>query len=198
MLFRFNPNTISTDSLMLLGFTEKQAQSIDAYRLKGGRYHRVGDFGTSYVVGKDIFNRLKDYIDIPLLDINAADSAAFDALPGIGAYYAAKMVSQREALGGWYCCKEQLLDIWNFGEERYEGLQDLVFVKPEDAAKGKFDIWTASEDEMKAHPYIRSWKIAHNIVLYRNSTPQSEHTLDHLVSAGILTPDSATALSKIQ
>ena len=35
--FRFDPNTVSVDDLMRLGFTQKQAQSIDNYRQKGFR-----------------------------------------------------------------------------------------------------------------------------------------------------------------
>jgi len=42
--FPFDPNTVSISDLQRLGFSEKQAQSIDNYRLKGGRFHRASDF----------------------------------------------------------------------------------------------------------------------------------------------------------
>ena len=45
--FRFNPNTVSLDDLMRLGFSEKQAQSIINYREKGGRFRRPADFAKS-------------------------------------------------------------------------------------------------------------------------------------------------------
>ena len=54
--FKFNPNTVSVDDLMRLGFSEKQAQSIDNYRRKGGRFRRKSDFARSYVVA-DSFDR---------------------------------------------------------------------------------------------------------------------------------------------
>ncbi len=38
--FRFDPNTASLDDLMRLGFSLKQAESIDNYRKKGGRFLR--------------------------------------------------------------------------------------------------------------------------------------------------------------
>ena len=127
--FPFDPNTISLEDLQRLGFSQKQAQSIVNYRNAGGRFHRPSDFAKSFVVADSVFRRLEPFINIPRLDINAADSAAFDQLPGIGPYYAAKMVEYREELQG-YTIPEQLLDIWNFGQERLDGLIDLIEVGP--------------------------------------------------------------------
>ena len=59
--FRFNPNTVSVSDLCRLGFTEKQAESIDLYRRKGGRFWRPSDFAKSYVVSDTLFRRLKKY-----------------------------------------------------------------------------------------------------------------------------------------
>ena len=108
--FRFNPNTVSQEDLQRLGFSEKQALSILHYREKGGRFRRPSDFAKSYVVADSVYRRLAPYIDIPRVDINRADSALFETLPGIGPYFAGKMVHYREALGG-YSCKEQLMEI---------------------------------------------------------------------------------------
>ena len=108
--FRFNPNTATVEELCRLGFTPKQAQAIDNYRKKGGRFNRKTDFAESFVVSEEAYKRLESYIDIPLLDLNTADSAAFDALPGIGAWYATKIMEYRNRLGG-YSFKEQLLEI---------------------------------------------------------------------------------------
>ena len=127
--FPFDPNTVSQQDLQRLGFSPKQAQSIVNSRNAGGRFHRPSDFAKSFVVSDSVFRRLEPFIQIPLLDINAADSAAFEQLPGIGPYYAAKMVEYREELQG-YTIPEQLLDIWNFGQERLDGLIDLIEVGP--------------------------------------------------------------------
>ena len=72
--FRFDPNTVSIDDLMRLGFSLKQAQSIDNYRKKGGRFRRKEDFAKSYVVADSVYRRLEPYISIPLLDINEAEN----------------------------------------------------------------------------------------------------------------------------
>ena len=126
--FRFNPNTAGMADLQRLGFSEKQAQAIVNYRLKGGRFRRKSDFAKSFVVADSVYERLEPYIDIPLLDINSADSAAFDALPGIGPHFASQMVRYREKVGG-YTSVDQLMDIPRFDEERLAGIRDLIEVR---------------------------------------------------------------------
>ena len=81
--FMFNPNTASHDDFQRLGFSEKQASALVNYRNKGGIFRRKSDFAKSFVVADSVYRRLEPYIDIPLLDLNTADSAAFDGLPGI-------------------------------------------------------------------------------------------------------------------
>ena len=183
--FRFNPNTVSVEDLMRLGFSEKQARSIDNYRIKGGRFRRKEDFAKSFVVADSVYHRLEKYIDIPLLDINKADSAAFDALPGIGPYFASRMVSYRTELGG-YSYPEQLMDIYRFDAERYGALKDLVCCS---RPPRPFRLWSLPADSLRRHPYIRSWQAARAIVLYRNNTAPSERRVEELGKAGII-PDS--------
>ena len=188
--FRFNPNTVSLDDLMRLGFSEKQAQSILNYREKGGRFRRPADFAKSYVVADSVFDRLAPYIDIPRIDINKADSAAFETLPGIGPYFASKMVSYRKALGG-YSHPEQLLEIYHFDREKYDGLKDLITCsKP-----APYPLWTLPERDLARHPYI-SRDEAHSIVLYRTHQPRDQWTVEGLHKAGILTEEHYEKLSR--
>lgn len=182
--FRFDPNTVSIDDLCRLGFTLKQAESIDKYRRSGGRFRRKDDFRKSYVVSDSTYRRLEKYIDIPLVDLNTADSADFDALPGIGGWFAKKMIEHRRALGG-YSCKEQLLDIYRFDQEKFDGLKDLVTVSPDFIIP--YPLWSLPADSLRRHPYIDNLETARAIVLYRQNTPQEKWTVDALRDAGILT-----------
>lgn len=191
--FRFNPNTATLEELCRLGFSEKQAQSIANYRLSGGSYKRKSDFAKSFVVSDSIYKRLEPYIDIPLVDLNLADSAEFDSLPGIGGWFAKKMVEHRAALGG-YSYKEQLLDIYKFTEEKYRALEDLVTVSPEYVTP--YPLWTLPADSLRKHPYIKDYETARSIVLFRENSDKSELTVAALQRAGILSPDSADRLSK--
>ena len=191
--FRFNPNTASHEDFRRLGFSEKQAQSIINYREKGGSYRRKEDFARSFVVSDSIYRRLEKYIDIPLIDLNLADSAAFDSLPGIGGWFARKMVEHRKALGG-YSYKEQLLDIYNFTEEKYRALEDLITVSPEHVTP--YPMWTLPVDSLRLHPYIRDYETARAIVLYRENSPTDALSVSSLASAGIITSDVAEKLSR--
>ena len=187
--FPFNPNTVSVEELRRLGFSAKQAQAIENYRQKGGRFHRPADFAKSFVVADSVYRRLAPYIHIPRLDLNRADSTALLDLPGIGPYFAGKIVAYRERLGG-YSRPEQLLEIYHFDKEKYDGLRDLVYCsEPE-----PFAIWTLPEAELARHPHI-SRAEAHSIVLYREHQPREAWTLEGLKKAGVLSEEHADRLS---
>ena len=186
--FKFNPNTASLEDLMRLGFSEKQAQAIDNYRQKGGRFRRSSDFAKSYVVADTVYERLKPYIDIPKLDINTADSTALLDLPGIGPYFAGKVVQYRGLLGG-YSCKEQLMEIYHFDKEKFDGLQDLITC----SEPQPFALWTLPEDDLSRHPHISKAE-AHGIVIYRNHNKPEDCTLEALLKAGVLSEEHASRL----
>ncbi len=188
--FRFDPNSVSVDDLMRLGFSQKQAESIDNYRKKGGRFRRKSDFAKSYVVEDSVYRRLEKYIDIPKIDINRADSAAFETLPGIGKFFAAKMVSYRRELGG-YSYPEQLMDIWHFDQEKYDGLKDLIKVGPSEP----YPLWTLPENELARHPYIDK-RAAHGIIIFRENSPVAEWTVGNIIKAGILDPGLGEKLAR--
>lgn len=188
--FRFNPNTVSIEDLTRLGFSEKQAASIDNYRRKGGRFRRKSDFARSFVVADSVYRRLEPFIDIPRIDINKADSAAFDSLPGIGGYFAAKMVEFREQLHG-YSSTAQLMDIRNFDKEKFDGLKDLI----ECSEPEPYPLWTLPEDSLRRHPYIAGWAQAHGIVMFRQNNPPERWSVEELRKAGVLDEKSASRLA---
>jgi len=187
--FPFNPNTVSVEDLKRLGFSEKQAKSLDRFRQRGGRFNRPIDFSKSFVVADSIYKRLEPYIKIPKLDLNRADSTALLALPGIGPFFAGKIVAYREQLSG-YSHPEQLMEIWHFDQEKYNGLQDLITCsEPE-----PYPLWTLPETHLARHPYISKAE-AHGIVLYREHNPPEACTLDGLKKAGVLSEEHASRLS---
>ncbi len=190
--FRFDPNTVSIDDLMRLGFSQKQAQSIDNYRQKGGRFRRKSDFAKSYVVEDSVFRRLEKYIEIPKIDLNSADSVTFMSLPGIGKFFAGKMVSYRKALRG-YSYPEQLMDIWHFDQEKFDNLKDLI--KVDTVSTPSYSLWTLSEKDLATHPYIGK-RAARSIVIFRENSPKSDWTVANLQKAGILDPDKASKLAR--
>ncbi|MBO5419078.1 MAG: helix-hairpin-helix domain-containing protein [Bacteroidales bacterium] len=191
--FRFNPNLVTHEDLCRLGFSPKQAQSIVNYREKGGKFRRKSDFAKSFVVSDSIYRRLEKYIDIPLTDLNLADSAAFDALPGIGGWFSKKILEHRSALGG-YSYPQQLMDIRNFDQDKFDALSDLITVSPEHVIP--YPLWTLPADSLKKHPYIRNMETARAIVLFRENNPREKWTVEELRLAGILSDDNARRLSR--
>ena len=192
-VFRFNPNTASVEEFCRLGFTKRQAEAIDAYRRKGGRFHRKSDFAKSYVVADSVYRRLEAYIDIPLVDINAADSAALDDLPGIGGWYASKIIEYRKLLGG-YSYKEQLMDIYRFDQERYDKICDLIEIRVD--AVVPLGLWSLPADSLSKHPYIRNMETARSIVLYRENAPKERWSVDALEKAGVIVHEDASRLKR--
>lgn len=189
--FRFNPNTASPEDLQRLGFSPKQAQAIDNYRSKGGRFARKSDFAKSFVVSDSIYRRLEPYIDIPKLDLNLADSVAFDALPGIGGWFARLMVEHREKLG-CYSFPEQLMEIRKFDRERFDALSDLIYVSEKTAVP--YPLWTLSEEKLRRHPYIGS--AAHGIVLFRQTRPKDRWSIEELRCERVISEEAAEKLSR--
>ena len=63
--FPFNPNTITEESLQLLGFSQRQAASIIKYRTKGGKFRVKRDFARMYVVDSAKYAALEPFILLP-------------------------------------------------------------------------------------------------------------------------------------
>lgn len=189
--FVFNPNTVTLEDLCRLGFSAKQAEAIVNYRNKGGVFHRKEDFAKSYVVADSVYRRLEAYIEIPLIDLNHADVAELDELPGIGEWYARKIVDYREELHG-YSYKEQLMDIHKFDNEKFNALSDLVTVDE----PYSYPLWTLSADSLKRHPYIRNYETARSIILFRDNNPRELWSVDNLCVAGILSKKDAERLGR--
>lgn len=190
--FAFDPNTVSVADLQRLGLSERQAESIENYRSKGGRFRSKEDFRKMYVVSDTLFARLEAYIDIPKLELNRADSAALVALRGIGPYYARKILDYRERLGG-FVDAAQLLEIDGLDADRLAGFSEDVTV---DAKKiRKIDLWHASDTVLARHPYIGA-KGARSVLRYRQLYDSARWTLPDLAKERALPPENIEKLKK--
>ncbi len=190
-MFYFDPNTLSADGWKKLGVKDKTIASMQKYIAKGGRFREPDDLRKVWGLRNDEKDRLVPYVRIvgreektytnyssnyqpyekkiyekkaiAVVDINAGDSAAFDGLPGIGAGFSRRIIKFRDKLGGFYKVEQ-------VGETF--GLPDSVFqkIKPYLKFNGdnirKISINSASEEELKTHPYIR-WQLAKVIIEYK-------------------------------
>ena len=190
--FPFDPNTVTVEDLVRLGFSERQAEVILNYRSKGGIFRRKEDFARMYVVSDTLYQRLEPFIDIPKLELNTADSAALVTLRGIGPYYARRIIEYRERLGGFFD-PQQLMEIDGIDRERYDGFSSSI--QADSSHIKRFDFWSLTKEELSAHPYVGSFA-AKGILRYRSVTDTSQWSFGDLVLNNILTPDRGSKLSK--
>ncbi len=189
-LFPFDPNTLSGDSLQMLGLPGRTVRTLLNYREKGGRFREKEDLKRIYGMRAEDYERLHPYIrireqpiakskEVPaarpaayaasapaapsVLDINLAGPAEWEQLPGIGPAYARRICSFRDKLGG-FASVAQVAETYGLPDSTFQQLQPRLKASPvfRPIAINKVDAAT-----LKAHPYL-SWKQANAIIAYRN------------------------------
>jgi len=191
-LFYFDPNTLSFEGWKKLGLRDKTIITIQKYLSKGGHFDNSEDLRKIYGIHTDEYERLKPFVKIErinknliasdfknesdkkelenknlkyhLVDINLGDTLAFIALPGIGSKLAARIISFREKLGGFYSIN-QVAETYGLADSTFQKIK--IYLRLDNNSIRKININIASKDEMKSHPYIR-WNLANAIVEYRN------------------------------
>lgn len=91
--------------------------------------------------------------------LNTADTSALKTIPGIGPYFARKIVQYGERLGG-YVSLDQLDEIEDFP------LDSKAYLQIKDAQPRKLNINQLTLNELKRHPYI-NYYMARAIIDYR-------------------------------
>ena len=122
--FRFNPNTITLDSLQLLGFSQRQAQTILNYRSKGGTFRRREDFARMYTVDSAMYASLEEYIFIPDKDTSLLGNSPVRkrGISGTESASAGKMV-QKSGISGTESASagKMVQERGDIGAKRYTG-----------------------------------------------------------------------------
>lgn len=93
------------------------------------------------------------------LKINSSDTTELKKIPGIGSYYARRIVDYRTRLGG-YVSKEQLLEIDDFPAKA------IAYINIDSENIKKININKSSLAQIKRHPYINYYQ-ASAIVNFR-------------------------------
>jgi len=62
LLFSFNPNTVTKDEMLRLGFKEKAIKTFLKYRSTGAKFNNLQDFEKVYSIDSSDVARVKDYI----------------------------------------------------------------------------------------------------------------------------------------
>ena len=179
-----DPNLLSKQDWINLGLSQKQTNIVLKFSERGLRSNQ--DLKKIFVFPEELFNLIKDSLiypekseinrsdnypkdlndevkEIVLVDINTADSVTLKTIPGIGPFYAGKIVQHRMDLGG-FISLNQLTEIWKFDEVKLESISEYIYLSKVKLAK--LDINKVSIDELVRHPYI-NYKIGNSIVKMR-------------------------------
>ncbi len=155
--FTFNPNTLSPDSLALLGLNQKVINNIVNYRKKGGRFYKKENFKKIYSLADSTYQQLVNYINIPQkektrplqasfrsndseevtntpsyiklvsFDPNTADS---DLLLQLGlSEKVVKVISNFRNKGGKFYKKEDLQKIYGLPPAQYQQLAQYINIE---------------------------------------------------------------------
>jgi DNA uptake protein ComE-like DNA-binding protein len=187
--FPFDPNTADSTQLLRLGLEPWQVRNIYRYRGRGGIYRKKEDFARLYGLTVKDYRRLEPYIRISsdylpastlvkeehherdtlrypvklaegeLVVLNTADTTELRKVPGIGAYYAARIFRYGQRLGG-YVSVDQLDEIEDFPQEAKR------YFVVHDAHPQQLNVNQLTLQQLRKHPYINFYR-AKAIMDYR-------------------------------
>jgi len=187
-LFDFDPNQVSDEELIRLGFNKFQRRNLIKYRSKGGFFSKPNDLLKIYGVDSVLFCRLNPYIKFrddqsekilrnineKRIDINSADSAMFVALPDVNPFLARRICRYRSLLGG-FVAKEQLLEVYGLSDSIYDKIESLFLVDKNGVSKIRINF--SDYNELVRHPYIDKTMAATMLRLRRLNGPLSLQNL---------------------
>ena len=190
-IFSFDPNTVTGDQLQLLGLSQAQAASFLKYRERGGKFIKKEDLLKVYVISEEFYKMVCDSVFFSKIDLNSADSSTLVLLPGIGPYYASRIIEYREATGG-FAHTSQLMEIRGIDSARFSLLSNRVVA---DTAKiVKREISSMSEQQLAANPNIGPY-LARSISRYLRQKENEHVSLLKLVTDNVISDNLLKKLS---
>ena len=178
--FVFDPNKATDSEFLRLGFSNKQITTIRKYQDKGGVFRDRADFFKIRVISENQKRALSDFVviergtesvpqkescvvNVPVIDLNSADSIQLKQLPGIGAVLSKRIVKYRDLLGGFYSIN-QLKEVYGLREQTIRQIEEKV--KVDNTKIRKLDLNFADVNELSRHPYLKK-NLAMQIVRFR-------------------------------
>ena len=188
-LFLFDPNTISVDSLVLLGFSKRIAERLINYRSKGGKFYYKNDVSKIYGITDLLMKNIYPFINLPdsaiisvekftkqKIDLNSATTQQLKKVYMVGDVLAARIVKYRDLLGG-FVSEDQLEEVFGLEDVALSNMKIETYIKL-DFKPRLVRINHDSLEILQNHPYI-SYRLAEDILRFReiNSTIESEIVL---------------------
>lgn len=162
--YRANGGVFSrkSDFARVYGLTAGQYRRLEPYISIGAEYLPAGEV----ITGTEQQVRIRDTVRYPLklsegeqVALNTADTTLLKRIPGVGSYFARRIVSLRERLGGFHSV-EQLKEIEGFP------LSSLSYFVTGGGQLRLININRATLSQLSRHPYIGFYQ-ARTIVEHR-------------------------------
>jgi DNA uptake protein ComE-like DNA-binding protein len=200
-LFPFDPNTVTQEELIKLGFREKTAQTFIRLRSKGFVFKKKEDVQKIYGVSPKLYAQIEPYILIKTissakkeiiikesspakkLELNSADSLSLTELKGVGASYAKRIMKYRSMLGG-FTNIEQVKEIYGMTDDLYQLIAQQCQV--DSSSVKKININKVDFKTLNKHPYI-NYELCKHIFNFKKNTPISDANLGEVVEDTELT-----------
>ncbi len=182
-LFFFDPNSVSGKDLELLGMNRKVKNTWLKYREKGGSFDKKEDLRKIYGLSDSVYYILEPYVllpekdslhqeeynltpkqknnnevwlrELPIIELNSADTLDLKKLRGIGSVYATRIIAFRELLGGFYS-GEQLEEVYGLTTETVRMV--LANTSVDTSLIRKINLNTATLNNLMRHPYLNRYQ----------------------------------------
>jgi competence protein ComEA len=189
-LKQFDPNTATESDLLGLGLEEKTVKNMLKYRQSGGIFKKKEDLKKLYGFSDIDFIRIEQFVQIAdnqsfgkassvtlqngtpvkntgnptltVIDVNTATEDELLALRGIGRTFAARIITQREKIGG-FATIEQLKEVYGLPDTTLQNI--APYLKLTTPVYRKIHVNKATPDAL-AHPYMTR-KQAASLIRYR-------------------------------
>jgi competence protein ComEA len=191
-LFPFDPNHVTVEELLALGFSTNLATRIDRYRQKGGKFFVKKDLLKIYGIDSSFYKQLYAFIDLPeksqqkrtrqktmayeresksvkttssaKFDLNKADTSQLMNVDGIGKKRSLRIIKYRDALGGFIRI-DQIQEVYGLDSTVVRKLSLECFIA-EEYQPVTINVNTSDEKTLASHPYLSN-AAARSIVAYR-------------------------------
>lgn len=204
-LFVFDPNSVSFDQLLQLGFKEKAAKTFLKFREKGFVFKEKKDLQKVYGISDNFFAQLEPYILIESkavsedkaqakeetknlvqtktqtkekVELNSADSLTLIELNGIGPAFAKRILKYRSILGG-YISIQQLKEVYGFNDESFEKVKNAF--KIDASLVKKIDVNKDDFKTINKHPYL-SYELTKTIFEWRKKASITAINLKDIIN----------------
>ena len=168
LVFQFDPNRISYDSLRMLGLSGYTANNWVKYRNSGGKFYDPSDVFKIYGIDSSLAKDLLSLIVLPAskkhsihknqssrntsVNINLADQNEWQSIKVIGPYYSRKIIQYRKKLRG-FSSIAQVRETPNLPDSVFLKIKPYLHLKQ---SPKPIDINEAGFIDLLKHPYFNT------------------------------------------